>query len=113
MAKRGSLGTEFVASAMMLVFGLFAPAVQPPEQGIEQTREDQVHVDIEKHRKPASGLTLSGNKRRFEGYPRWPSGLQRDPASSIAREARALKRVAQHLLPSVGFWQSADRLNFA
>ena len=64
MAKRGSLGTEFVASAMMLVFGLFAPAVQPPEQGIEQTREDQVHVDIEKHRKPASGLTLSGNKRR-------------------------------------------------
>lgn len=40
-AKRGSSGTEFVASAMMLVLGMFAPAVQPPEQGIEQTREDK------------------------------------------------------------------------
>jgi len=40
-AKRGSSGTEFVASAMMLVLGMFGPAVQPPEQGMEQSREDK------------------------------------------------------------------------
>jgi hypothetical protein len=40
-AKRGSSGTQLVASAMMLVLGMFAPGVQPPEQGIEQVREDK------------------------------------------------------------------------
>lgn len=40
-AKRGSSSTEVVASAMMLVLGMFAPGVQPPEQGIEQTRDDK------------------------------------------------------------------------
>jgi hypothetical protein len=40
-AKRGTPGASFVASAMMLVLGMYAPALKPPEQGIEEAREDR------------------------------------------------------------------------
>lgn len=52
-AKRGSSGTELVASAMMLVLGMFAPGVQPPEQGIEQIREDKGKKGSESGAPPA------------------------------------------------------------
>jgi hypothetical protein len=40
-AKRGTPGSSFVASAMMLVLGMYAPAIKPPQQGIEEAREDK------------------------------------------------------------------------
>jgi hypothetical protein len=40
-AKRGTPGASFVASAMMLVLGMYAPAIKPPQQGIEEAREDK------------------------------------------------------------------------
>ena len=40
-AKRGSPATQLMASAMMLVLGMIGPAVKPPEQGIEEAREDK------------------------------------------------------------------------
>ncbi|HUL47969.1 MAG TPA: hypothetical protein VLV25_12800 [Steroidobacteraceae bacterium] len=40
-AKRGTPGASFVASAMMLVLGMYAPAIKSPQQGIEDAREDK------------------------------------------------------------------------
>jgi hypothetical protein len=40
-AKRGSSGTQLMASAMLLVLGMGAPVVHPPQQGIEEAREDK------------------------------------------------------------------------
>jgi len=40
-AKRSSTGAQFVASAMMLVLGFAQPVVTPPQQGIEEAREDK------------------------------------------------------------------------
>ena len=40
-AKRSSTGAQLLASAMILVFGMGAPVVNPPQQGIEEAREDK------------------------------------------------------------------------
>ena len=40
-AKRNSTGAQVLASAMLLVLGMGAPIVQPPQQGIEEAREDK------------------------------------------------------------------------
>lgn len=40
-AKRHSTGAQLMASAMMLVLGMGAPIVNPPQQGIEEAREDK------------------------------------------------------------------------
>jgi hypothetical protein len=39
--KRHPLGAEFLASAMLLVLGITAPIPQPPQQRIEEAREDK------------------------------------------------------------------------
>jgi|HubBroStandDraft_1064217.scaffolds.fasta_scaffold757449_2 hypothetical protein len=40
-AKRSSTGAQFLASAMILVLGIGGPIVNPPQQGIEEAREDK------------------------------------------------------------------------
>ena len=40
-ARRHSAGTQFVASGMMLLLGMIGPAVKPPQQGIEEAREEK------------------------------------------------------------------------
>ena len=40
-AKRQSTGAQLLASAMLLVLGVGAPVVHPPQQGIEEAREDK------------------------------------------------------------------------
>ena len=40
-AKRHSTGAQLLASAMILVLGISAPVVNPPQQGIEEAREDK------------------------------------------------------------------------
>jgi len=40
-ARRHTTGTQLVASALMLLLGMFGPAVKPPQQGIEEAREDK------------------------------------------------------------------------
>jgi hypothetical protein len=40
-AKRQSTGAQLLASAMLLVLGISAPVVNPPQQGIEEAREDK------------------------------------------------------------------------
>jgi hypothetical protein len=40
-AKRQSTGAQLLASAMLLVLGVSAPVVHPPQQGIEEAREDK------------------------------------------------------------------------
>jgi ABC-type amino acid transport system permease subunit len=40
-AKRQSTGAQFLASAMLLVLGIGSPIVNPPQQGIEEAREDK------------------------------------------------------------------------
>ncbi len=40
-AKRQSTGAQLLASAMLLVLGIGAPVVNPPQQGIEEAREDK------------------------------------------------------------------------
>ena len=40
-AKRQSTGAQFMASAMLLVLGIGLPIVNPPQQGIEEAREDK------------------------------------------------------------------------
>ena len=40
-AKRHSTGAQLMASAMMLVLGMGGPIVNPPQQGIEEAREDK------------------------------------------------------------------------
>ncbi len=39
--KRHPIGAQFLASAMLLVLGLTAPIPNPPQQGIEEAREDK------------------------------------------------------------------------
>ncbi len=39
--KRHPVGAQFLASAMLLVLGLTAPIPDPPQQGIEEAREDK------------------------------------------------------------------------
>lgn len=41
-AKRSATGSQMLASAMILVLGMVgAPVVNPPQQGIEEAREDK------------------------------------------------------------------------
>lgn len=40
-AKRQSTGTQLLASAMMMVLGMGMPVVKPPQQDIEEAREDK------------------------------------------------------------------------
>ena len=40
-AKRSSTGAQLVANAMMLVMSIGMPIVNPPQQGIEEAREDK------------------------------------------------------------------------
>ncbi len=39
--KRHPIGAQFLASAMLLVLGMTAPVPNPPQQGIEEAREDK------------------------------------------------------------------------
>jgi hypothetical protein len=39
--KRHPVGAQLLASAMLLAFGIFAPIPNPPQQGIEEAREDK------------------------------------------------------------------------
>ena len=52
-AKRASTGAQFVASAMMLVLGWAAPIVEPPQQRIEEARENKDKEDGESGDPPA------------------------------------------------------------
>ena len=36
-----SKGTEFLASAMILLLGFWGPIVKPPQQNMEETREEK------------------------------------------------------------------------
>jgi hypothetical protein len=40
-AKRHPTGAQFLASAMIMVLGVGVPIVNPPQQGIEEAREDK------------------------------------------------------------------------
>jgi len=40
-AKRHSTGAQLLASAMILVLGWGPPIVSPPQQGVEEAREDK------------------------------------------------------------------------
>jgi hypothetical protein len=40
-AKRHSTGAQLLAGAMILVLGIGVPIVNPPQQGIEEAREDK------------------------------------------------------------------------
>ena len=40
-AKRHPTGAQFLASAMIMVMGAGVPIVNPPQQGIEEAREDK------------------------------------------------------------------------
>jgi len=40
-AKRHSTGAQLLASAMILVLGIGVPIVNPPQQGVEEAREDK------------------------------------------------------------------------
>ncbi len=40
-AKRSSTGGQLLASAMILMLGISMPVVNPPQQGIEEAREDK------------------------------------------------------------------------
>lgn len=40
-AKRHSSGAQILASAMILVLGIGVPVINPPQQGIEEAREDK------------------------------------------------------------------------
>ena len=40
-AKGHSTGAQFLASAMILVLGMGVPIVNPPQQGVEEAREDK------------------------------------------------------------------------
>ena len=40
-AKRHSTGAQILAGAMLLVLGIGVPVINPPQQGIEEAREDK------------------------------------------------------------------------
>jgi hypothetical protein len=52
-AKRQSTGAQILASAMLLVLGIGAPVVNPPQQGIEEAREDKGKKGAESGDPPA------------------------------------------------------------
>ena len=40
-AKRHSTGAQILAGAMLLALGIGVPVINPPQQGIEEAREDK------------------------------------------------------------------------
>lgn len=53
-AKRSSAGAQVLASAMMLALGVGMPIVHPPQQGIEEAREDKGKKGAESGDPPAA-----------------------------------------------------------
>ena len=53
-AKRHATGAQLVASALMLVLGMVGPAIKPPQQGIEEAREDKGKKGSESGDPPAT-----------------------------------------------------------
>jgi hypothetical protein len=53
-AKRHSTGAQLLASAMILVLGLTVPIINPPQQGIEEAREDKGKKGSESGDPPAT-----------------------------------------------------------
>jgi len=53
-AKRHSTGAQFLASAMLLVLGMAAPIVNPPQQCIEEAREHKDKKGSESGDPPAT-----------------------------------------------------------
>jgi hypothetical protein len=43
-ASRNGSGSEFVASGLILLLGIFVPVVKPPQQTLEETREEKGRV---------------------------------------------------------------------
>jgi hypothetical protein len=40
-AWRNKAGAEFVASGLILLLGIFVPVIKPPQQTMEETREEK------------------------------------------------------------------------
>jgi len=53
-AKGHSTRSQLLASAMILVLGIGAPVVNPPQQGIEEAREDKGKKGSESGDPPAA-----------------------------------------------------------
>jgi ABC-type amino acid transport system permease subunit len=53
-AKRHSTGAQLLASAMIMVLGVGVPIVNPPQQGIEEAREDKDKKGSESGDPPAA-----------------------------------------------------------
>ena len=53
-AKRHSTGAQLLASAMLLIFGIGVPIVNPPQQRIEEAREDKGKKGAESGDPPAA-----------------------------------------------------------
>jgi ABC-type amino acid transport system permease subunit len=53
-AKRHSTGAQLLASAMILVLGIGVPIVNPPQQGVEEAREDKGKKGSESGAPPAA-----------------------------------------------------------
>ena len=54
-AKRSSTGGQFLANAMILVLGISGvPIVEPPQQGVEEAREDKDKQGAESGDPPAA-----------------------------------------------------------
>ena len=53
-AKRHSTGAQLMASALILVLGIGVPIVNPPQQGVEEAREDKGKKGSESGDPPAA-----------------------------------------------------------
>ena len=53
-AKRHSTGAQLLASAMILAIGIGMPIVNPPQQGVEEAREDKGKKGSESGDPPAA-----------------------------------------------------------
>jgi hypothetical protein len=53
-AKRHPTGAQFLASAMITVLGVGVPIVDPPQQGVEEAREDKRKKGAESGDPPAA-----------------------------------------------------------
>lgn len=71
-AKRHPTGAQLLASAMIMVMGVGVPIINPPQQGIEEAREDKGKKGSES-RRPARSLMQD----RTRGAPRSPAKSSR------------------------------------
>jgi ABC-type amino acid transport system permease subunit len=53
-AKRHPTGSQLLASAMIMVMGVGVPIINPPQQGIEEAREDKGKKGSESGDPPAA-----------------------------------------------------------